>query len=73
MEKAKENPKAVWLDRALYEPQGSMILWRYPNYRLKNTWRLSLAYLAKSGDYIDCGGSAGGFIPDMTHFMEIPE
>ena len=64
------NAKGVWLDRRKYEPHGGMILWRYPG---GEKWRLSLAYLAKGGRYVDCGGAAGGNLADMTHFMEIPE
>lgn len=62
--------KGVWLDARTHKPQGGMILWRYLG-GLK--WRLSLAYLSKSGTYLDCGGLSGGKMSKMTHFMEIPE
>lgn len=82
----EQNEKGVWLERKNHEPQGGMILWRYPGdnkwrlsldnkwrLSLDNKWRLSLAYKAKAGHYVDCGGAAGGNLADMTHFMEIPE
>lgn len=71
---ADDNPKAVWLSAQKHKPQGGMILWRYPNETTSHGgWRLAIAYLAKGGHYVDCGGAAGGDLADMTHFMEIPE
>lgn len=69
-----DNPKGKWLAVPKHKPQGSMILWRYPNQLAPGRrWRLGIAYLAKLGHYVDCGGWAGGDLADMTHFMEIPE
>jgi hypothetical protein len=63
--------KGVWLDAKLHKPQGGMILWRYHN---GTKWRLSIAYLADSGTYLDCGVlMVNGDMSKMTHFMEIPE